>query len=118
MFTKQTYKFVLPIALAGCCIGFLCWMYITGSDTSRLFEFSIWAGLGAMSPGLLIAAGASDNSFEFGEHYNATKQAQEKQERLRGAFPIIVATVLAGLLIIAIALATEFFIRPLLQPMA
>ena len=65
-----------------------------------------------MLPGLLVAAGASDNTFEFGEHYNATKNAQEKQERIQGTIPIVVTSVLAGTLIIVVALAASYLILP------
>jgi len=68
-----------------------------------------------MLPGLLVAAGASDNTFEFGEHYNATKDAQEKRERVQRAIPIVVTSVLAGTLIITITLATNYLILPLLK---
>jgi hypothetical protein len=107
LINKRRYIFVLPIAVTGCCIGFLCWAYVTDSDTTRLFEFGIWAGIGTVLSGLLVAAGASDNPFEFGERYNATKDAQEKQERIQGAVPIVVATMLAGTLIIVISFAIK-----------
>ncbi len=111
---KRRNRFVLPIAAAGCCMGFLCWTYITDSDTTRLFEFGIWTGFGTMIPGLLVAAGASDNTVEEGEHYDAGRDASQKHERIRGTVPVLVTTVLAGTLIIFISLATEYLILPLL----
>jgi hypothetical protein len=115
MFKNRKYRFVLPIALAGGCIGILCWIYMTGSDTARLFEFGIWTGFGTMVPGLLVAAGASDNTFEEGELYDAVRDASQKQERVRGTVPILVVTVLAGTLIILVSLAADYLILPLLR---
>ncbi len=115
MFLSRKYRFVLPIALAGGCIGILCWIYITELDTARLFEFGIWTGFGTMVPGLLVATGASDNTFEEGENYDAVRDASQKQERIRGTIPILVTTVLAGALIIVISLAAEYLILPLLR---
>ena len=114
MFKKRRYRFVIPIAVAGCWIGLLCWVYITDTDTARLFEFGIWTGFATMAPGLLVAAGASDNAFEFGDRYDADRDAQQKQERVQGAAPVVVTTVLAGTLIILISLATKYLFLPIL----
>lgn len=87
---------------------------MTDSDTTRLFEFGIWTGFGTMVPGLLVAAGASDNTFEEGEHYDAVRDASQKHERIRGTVPVLATTVLAGTLIITASLITKYLIFPLL----
>lgn len=63
-----------------------------------------------MIPGLLVAAGASNNTFEEGEHYDSVRDANQKQDRIRGTVPILVTTVLAGSLIIVISLVTKYLI--------
>ena len=108
MFNSRKYRFVLPTALAGSFIGFLGWIFITDSDTARLFEFGIWTGLGTMTPGLLVATGASDNTFEEGEKYDSIRDASQKQERIQGTIPILVTTVLAGTLIIIVAFVARY----------
>ena len=68
-----------------------------------------------MLPGILVAAGASDNSFELGERYDAAKDARQKQERVRGAAPIMATTVLAGALILLTSIAFRYLLLPLLE---
>ena len=108
MFAYRKYRLVLPVALGAGCIGLTCWIYLTGLDTSRLFEFAMWTGFATMAPGLLVAMGASDNAFEEGESYDAVRDAAQKQERIRGSVPILVTTVLAGTFIIIVAFALRF----------
>ena len=96
-------------------MGFLCWAYLTDLDPERIFEFGMWAGFGTMVPGLLIATGASDNTFEEGENYNSVRDTSQKQERIRGTIPILVTTVLAGVLVIITCLVARYIIFPLLE---
>ena len=108
MVALRKYRFVLPLALVASAIGLVCWIVFADSDPSRLFEFGIWTGVGTMVPGLLVVTGASDNSFEEGESYDAVRDASQKQERIQGSVPILITTVLAGALIMTVSLAGKY----------
>ena len=107
---RRYYRFALPIALVGGCLGTLAWFFIGDSNPGRLLEFGIWTGFATMAPGLLVAQGASDNSFEEGEGYDAMRDASQKQERISSALPILTNFLLAGTLIITLSFALKLFI--------
>ena len=114
MLTTSKYRFVIPTALVGSCIGFVFWSAITDWNATKFFEFGIWTGFGTMAPGLLVATGASDNTFEEGERYDSIRDASQKQERIQGTIPILATTLLAGLLIIIASFAMRFLVFPAL----
>ena len=98
-------KWITISSIIAAVIGLVIWWFFTDGDTTQLFDYLVYTGIGSMCLGALSMAGSSEAWYS--EHdYTIESQDHNLYEMLNG-LPFALIPVFGGLLLLFVLLVVH-----------